>query len=80
MLCFCSCAGGWTEDDKKQLRADCVEQARNEISEAQTTRYCDCFVEQMVKTYPVFNDVMEHYRSDTVEKIKAHCRQEIGVP
>ena len=44
-----------------------------------TDKYCDCFVEQMVKTYPVFNDVMEHYQSDTVEKLKAHCRHEIGM-
>lgn len=82
LLCILltSCAGGWTEDDKKKLRDDCVEQARSQISEEQTKKYCDCFVEQMVKTYPVFNDMMDHYQSDTVEKLKAHCRHEIGLP
>ncbi len=80
LLSLSSCAGGWTDDDKKQLRADCVSQAKTQISEANTAKYCDCFVEQMVKTYPVFNDVMEHYQSDTVEHIKAHCRAEIGMP
>jgi hypothetical protein len=83
-LCFIialsSCAGGWTEEDKKQLRDDCVWQAHTQISEAKTSKYCDCFVEQMVKTYPVFNDVTEHYQSDTVEQLKAHCRHEIGLP
>ena len=75
-----SCAGGWTEDDKKKLHADCVEQAGRQISAEQTKKYCDCFVEQTVKTYPVFNDMMEHYQSDTVEQLKAHCRHEIGLP
>lgn len=79
-LTLSSCAGGWTEDDKKELRADCVSQAKTQISAEKTDKYCDCFVEQMVKTYPVFNDVMEHYQSDTVEKLKAHCRHEIGMP
>ena len=80
IIALSSCAGGWNEDDKKQLRAECVEQARTQISQAQTGKYCDCFVEQMVKTYPVFNDVMEHYKSDTVDALKAHCRHEIGLP
>ncbi len=75
-----SCSGGWTEEDKKSLRNDCLEQSRAQIPEAQAAKYCDCFVESMVKTYPVFNDVMEHYKSDTVEKLKAHCRQEVGLP
>jgi hypothetical protein len=44
-----------------------------------TNKYCDCFVEQMVTAYPVFNDVLEHYQSDTVERLKAHCRKEIGL-
>lgn len=79
-LLLTSCAGGWTEDDKKQLHAECVEQEKTQISESNTAKYCDCFVEQMVKTYPVFNDVVEHYRSDTVEQLKAHCRHEIGMP
>ena len=74
-----SCAGGWTDDDKKQLRESCVTQARGQISEAQTEKYCNCFVEQMVTTFPVFNDAMAHAQSDTVEKLKARCRQEIGV-
>jgi hypothetical protein len=78
-LLLTSCAGGWTEEDKKQLRNDCVEQAKTQISAENTAKYCDCFVEQMVKTYPVFNDVMEHYKSDSVEKLKAHCRHEIGM-
>ncbi len=75
-----SCAGGWTDDDKKSLRTDCMDQSRGQIGEAQAGKYCDCFVESMVKTYPVFNDVMEHYKSDTVEKLKARCRQEVGLP
>ena len=80
IITLSSCAGGWSDEDKKQLRNDCVQQAKTQISEANTAKYCDCFVEQMVKTYPVFNDVMEHYQSDTVEKLKAHCRHEIGMP
>lgn len=79
MLALSSCAGGWTESDKTQLRDDCVQQARTQISADKTSKYCDCFVEQMVKAYPVFNDVMEHYQSDTVEQLKAHCRKEIGM-
>lgn len=80
ILTFSSCAGGWTEEDKKQLREQCLSQSNSQIGEAQAKKYCDCFVEQMVKTYPVFNDVLEHYQSDTVEKLKTHCRQEIGMP
>lgn len=75
-----SCAGGWTEEDRKQLRHDCMEQSRSQISEARAAEYCGCFVAQMVKAYPVFNDVVEHYQSDTVEALKAHCRREIGLP
>jgi hypothetical protein len=80
LLTLSACAGGWTDEDKKKLRDDCVEQTRTQISEEQTRKYCDCFVEQMVTTYPVFNDMMDHYKSDTVEKLKAHCRHEIGLP
>ena len=75
-----SCAGGWTDDDKKQLRKECAEQVGSQITEARRDKYCDCFVDQMVKTFPVFNDVMEHYQSDTVDALKAHCRKEIGLP
>ncbi len=80
LLTFTGCAGGWTDDDKKGLRTDCLEQSRNQIGEDKAGKYCDCFVESMVKTYPVFNDVMEHYKSDSVEKLKAHCRQQVGLP
>ena len=80
LFAFSSCAGGWTNEDKKQLRDDCVTQAKTQISESATAKYCDCFVAQMVKTYPVFNDMTEHYQSDTVERLKAHCRKEIGMP
>lgn len=79
IITLSACAGGWTEEDKKQLRDDCVAQSRTQITEAQTAKYCDCFVAQMVKTYPIFNDVMDHYQSDTVEALKAHCRREIGL-
>lgn len=79
-LLLCSCAGGWTEDDKKKMRDDCLQQSKGQIGEDKANKYCDCFVEQMVKTYPVFNDMMEHYQSDTVERLKAHCRGEIGMP
>jgi hypothetical protein len=80
ILALSGCAGGWTDEDKKTLRDGCVEQSRSQISEELTNKYCDCFVEQMVKTYPVFNDAMEHAVSDTVEQLKARCRKEIGLP
>lgn len=79
LIFLTGCAGGWTEEDKTKLHGECMEQSRRQIPEAQATKYCDCFVEGMVRTYPVFNDVMEHYQSDTVEKLKAHCRQDIGM-
>ena len=75
-----SCAGGWTEDDKKKLRSDCMEQADSQIGEDKANKYCDCFTEEMVKAYPVFNDMLEHYQSDTVEKLKEHCRHQLGLP
>lgn len=74
-----SCGGGWTEEDKKKLRDDCVSQAKTQISEANTKKYCDCFVEQMVAKYPVFNDMMNKYQADTIEALKKHCRNEIGM-
>ena len=79
ILFLSACGGGWTEEDKKQMRDDCVRQSRTQISEEQTNKYCDCFVEQIVKTYPVFNDMLDNYKSDTVEKLKEHCRREIGL-
>lgn len=79
-LLFASCAGGWTEDDKKQLRQECMSQSVPQIGEGRAAQYCDCFVEQMVKAYPVFNDMMDNYRSDTIEQLKQHCRREIGLP
>ncbi|MBS1643848.1 MAG: hypothetical protein JST36_02325 [Bacteroidetes bacterium] len=79
-LLLCSCAGGWTEDDKNKLRDDCLAQARTQISEEQSKKYCACFVEQMVAKYPVFNDMMRGYQTDTIEALKKHCRAEIGLP
>jgi hypothetical protein len=79
-LLLASCAGGWTDDDKKQLRQECMNQSVSQIGEQRAATYCDCFVDQMVTAYPVFNDAMEHYNSDSVEKLKKHCRKEIGLP
>jgi hypothetical protein len=80
LIALSSCAGGWTEDDKKQQRNGCMEQARGQISEEMANKYCDCFLEELVTTYPVFNDFMDHIQSDTIERMKASCRHEIGLP
>ncbi|MBS1616511.1 MAG: hypothetical protein JST06_10390 [Bacteroidetes bacterium] len=79
-LLLASCAGGWTEGDKSQLRQECMSQSVPQIGEQRASTYCNCFVEQMVKQYPVFNDMMERYQADTIEKLKKHCRKEIGLP
>lgn len=73
------CAGGWTEEDKKAFRQDCVESVGSQIDAAQRSAYCDCFTGQMVKTYPVFNDAMEHQDTAKLEAARAHCRKEIGM-
>lgn len=57
-----------------------MSQSTPQIGEQRAATYCDCFVNQMVKQYPVFNDMMERYQTDTIEKIKQHCRKEIGLP
>ncbi len=79
-LLFASCAGGWTEDDKKQLRKECMTQSVPQIGETRAATYCDCFVEQMVHTYPVFNDMMDKFNVQIVDSLKKHCRKEIGLP
>ncbi len=78
-LFLASCAGGWHDEDKAKLRNDCMSQSAHQIGEAKANAYCDCFVEQVVKTYPVFNDFMDHMSLDTVEKLKAHCRKANGI-
>jgi hypothetical protein len=74
-----SCAGGWTEEDKKLFRQDCISSVGSQLGEAQKNKYCECFTEQMVSIYPVFNDAMEHRDSAKLEEAKAHCRKEIGL-
>lgn len=78
-LFLTSCAGGWHDEDKAKIRTDCMRQADNQIGEAKAKAYCDCFVDKMVKTYPVFNDFMDHMNLDTVDKLKAECRKANGL-
>jgi len=82
-LCFIvtlgSCAGGWTEEDKNSFRQDCISSVGSQLSDANRKTYCDCFTDQMVSIYPVFNDAMEHRDSAKLEAAKAHCRKEIGL-
>jgi hypothetical protein len=74
-----SCAGGWQEEDKAKLRNECLSQSTQQIGEGKAKAYCDCFVDQVVAKYPVFNDFMEHMSLDTVESLKAHCRKVNGI-
>lgn len=78
-LFLASCAGGWHDEDKARIRTDCMQQADPQIGEAKAKAYCDCFVEKMVHTYPVFNDFMDKMNIDTVNKLKAECRSENGL-
>ena len=78
-LFLASCAGGWQDEDKQKLRADCLSQSTQQIGEAKAKAYCECFVDQVVNKYPVFNDFMEHISLDTVERLKARCRKENGI-
>jgi len=79
ILALGSCAGGWTEEDKSKFRDDCKSSVSTQLPEAQANKYCDCFTDQMVSIYPVFNDAMEHRDSAKIEGAKAHCRKEIGL-
>lgn len=74
-----SCAGGWQAEDKEKLRKECLLQAEQQVGDATGKGYCDCFVESVVKSYPVFNDFMENRNADTLEKLKARCRHENGL-
>jgi len=78
-LLLTSCAGGWNDEDKAKIRVDCMRQAERQIGDAKANAYCDCFVDKMVKTYPVFNDFMDHMNLDTVDKLKAECRKANGI-
>lgn len=78
-LFLASCAGGWHDEDKAKIRTDCMRQAEGQIGSEKANAYCDCFVAKMVKTYPVFNDFMENMNPDTVDRLKAQCRQENGI-
>jgi len=75
-----SCAGGWTDEDKRLFKKDCQESVGHQIDSMKRDIYCQCFTEEMVQTYPVFNDAMEHRDSAKLENAKTHCRNQIGMP
>jgi hypothetical protein len=78
-LSLASCAGGWTEEDKKQFTQDCRNAVRSDLNDEKAATYCDCFTNKMVEIYPVFNDAMEHRDSAKLENAKAECRKAIGM-
>ena len=79
ILTLGSCAGGWTEEDKVTFRKDCISSVGSQLADEQKSKYCDCFTEQMVSIYPVFNDAMEHRDSAKIAGAQEHCRKEIGL-
>jgi hypothetical protein len=73
------CAGGWTTEDKEKFRKDCINGTYSNLPEDKVKDYCDCYTEQMVKEYPVFNDALEHRDSAKNARMQKHCLHEIGM-
>lgn len=67
LLILTSCAGGWSDDQKKQINNTCLGSGLYD---------CDCYVEEVVKAYPNpddFNNLTQEEKDAVVE----NCAVEI---
>ncbi|MFY7861546.1 MAG: hypothetical protein ACOVP5_04905 [Chitinophagales bacterium] len=47
-----SCGGGWTEENKTQMKDTCSSLMKIRYDEADATAICSCYIDGLVKKYP----------------------------
>ena len=62
ILLFSSCGGGWSEDQKAQIKNKCIGNGGYD---------CDCYLESVVKAYPSpddFNKLSQEEKDEVVKE------------
>lgn len=72
-IAMVSCSRSWTEKDKEQFRAGCVQNSKKEMADEKALKYCQCMLEKIMKRYPDASRV-QYIRYDTaVTQLAKEC-------
>lgn len=69
-LSMAACEGGWLKEDKEQFLQSC------RLGRPRSDAYCQCRLEQTMKTYPTINGMLENYDSAKLRAALKVCDQQ----
>lgn len=56
--------GKWTTGQRDEFRAECIDEAKKNLSEAKAISYCDCMMYKVEKRYPLYLDAQKLTEED----------------
>jgi hypothetical protein len=72
-LCLSACTRKWTDKDKNDFYAGCLNSATKNTDIKNPKSYCSCLLQKVVAKYPDANDAKYIRYDSTVKQLATEC-------